>query len=568
MKRYRATIGAWLLAFIAAAAPAQVDSTSMLDQLAGLVDRGKLEVEVNLQPGMARLTPEWTIQTAGSPKAALVMEVNQGRVQCVDIDVTGGTLFVIGKGFRPSLSVEGMQFEEGAGIVDARFRGRGVWRPVIAVFRTLARPALRRLEIPTDIRSLLMGQILSSKKSSDESSPEFLRLVRNVHVSKSEFDAFPAYPLSFGELASFQTASLRAAIDKATFTPPARFEADGRIDGALEDGSAAFIGNHCRFARGKLERGTFHVDGDKTSFSAGALAVDLTSGTFYWPGGPKVAVEAPSQFTVRDLRVRPDGSYSGIVDASLSGKVGTIDRGGVSIAANGVRLRTQGARIADGKATGDVSLDFEYRLSHTLTIHYPVEELRDRHVPLNFDGSFAADLHFDDAGSGDEGTVTGSYRFTIPWRPVEQAAFEVLRARWRQDIAPAIHRVDFAIEPRHFGPCGRECFLLDLKVTAQKPKAKGYWFRQICDTEGKADVVVDSPARTLLLRNVHVEPRCQGVVGAVLNFLAPFLTKSYSDVALLQMPKELPFTIDSVGSGDGSIVIAGKVAWSPAPTTP
>ncbi len=315
----------------------------MLDQLAGLVDRGKLEVEVNLQPGMARLTPQWMIRTLGSPKAALVIEANQGRVQCVDIDVTGGTLLISGQGLRPSLSIEGMQFEEGAGIVDARFRGRGVWRPIIAVFRTLARPALRRLDVPTDIRSILMGEI-------------------------------------------------------------------------------------------------------------------------------------------------------------------------------------------------------------------------DRHVPLNFDGTFDAHLHFDDAG-GDEGSVMGNYRFTIAWPPVEQAAFEVLRARWRQDIAPAIQRVDFAIEPRHFGPCGRDCFLLDLKVTAQKPKAKGYWFQQICDTEGKADVVVDSPSRTLLLRNVRVAPHCQGAAGAVVNFVAPFLTKSHSDVELLQMPKELPFTIESVGSSAESIVIAGKIAW-------
>jgi hypothetical protein len=178
-------------------------------------------------------------------------------------------------------------------------------------------------------------------------------------------------------------------------------------------------------------------------------------------------------------------------------------------------------------------------------------------VPLLFQGAFAANLHFENAGSGDEGLVTGNYQFTVPWPPVEQAAFEVLRARWQQDIAPAIHKVNFAIEPRRFGPCGRDCFLLDLKVTAQKTKN----FQQICDTEGKADVVVDTPTRSLMLRNVRVEPRCHGLLGTIVNFVAPFLTRSYSDVNLLQMPADLPFTIDSVASSADSILIAGKILY-------
>src|SRR5205823_6734710 len=118
----------------------------------------------------------------------------------------------------------------------------------------------------------------------------------------------------------------------------------------------------------------------------------------------------------------------------------------------------------------------------------------------------------------------------------------------------------FAIEPRRFGPCGRDCFLLDLKVTAQKKKI----FQQVCDTEGKADVVVDAPTRSLMLHNVRVEPRCHGLLGTIVNFVAPFLTKSYSDVNLLQMPADLPFTIESVASGADSILIAGEIAYQAA----
>jgi hypothetical protein len=562
------------LALLLAATPA-IAQEALLDQIAGLVNRGKLNVAVDLQAGRAATGPGWTVEVTGSPKATLAAEADEGRVTCVDVDVTGGELIIDGKGLRPDLFIEGMRFEEGKGITEARFRGRGIWRPIVAVFRTLARPALRRLAVPTDIRSILRGEMLSSKKSSGESSGEFLELVQAVHIDNSEFEAFAGYPLEF-EMVELQTAAnaqapLRAAIDKATFLPPrggrpAQFEVDGRIDGAIENGSVAFVGSRCRFARGALQKGAFRVySGEngqpRTSFSAGTLALDLTSGQFRWPGGPKVGVEAPSQFAVRDLRVRPDGSYSGTVDAALFGKVGALDRAGMTVAASDVQLHTQGARVVDGKASGDVKLDFQYSLNHTLVVHYPVDELRDRRVPLLFQGAFAADLHFEDAGSGDEGVVTGKYQFTVPWQPVEKAAFEVLRARWRQDIAPAIQKVDFAIEPRHFGPCGHECFLLNMVVKAEKKKI----FQQICDTEGKADVVVDAPSRSLVLRNVRVEPHCRGMIGAIVNFIAPFLTKTYGDVTLLQMPADLPFTLDSVGSGADSIFIAGKVGWAMKP---
>jgi hypothetical protein len=572
MSKCRVHLASFLFVFVSVTALAQTDSAVFLDQLAGLVNRGKLNIEVNLRPGSAAITPQWTVQAIGAPKATLTVEADEGRVRCLDVNVTSGKLLIAGKGLRPALWVEGIRFEEGAGIVDARFRGRGMWKPIVAVFRALARRTLGRLDIPSDIRSILRGEILISKESSSHSSSDFLALVRDVHINNSEFEAFAGYPIAFGELIELDTRSLRVAIDKGTFTPPARFEVDGRIDGEIENGSAAFVGSHCTFSRGQLRDGAFRVvSSDKggqpeTSFSAGTLTIDLTSGEFRWPGGPKVGVEAPSHFAVRDLRVRPDGSYSGTVDAELFGKAGSIDRAGMTVAANDVHLHTSGARIVDGKATGDVKLNFQYRLNHVLVVHYPVEELRDRRVPLLFQGAFAADLHFENAGSGDEGVVTGQYQFTIPWPPVEQAAFEVLRAKWQEDIAPAIHKVDFVIEPRHFGPCGRDCFLLDLKVTAEKTKTNGYLFQQICDTEGKADVVVDAPSRSLLLRNVRVEPHCRGVlgpiVGAIAKFVAPFLAKSYSDVVLLQMPQDLPFTIESVGSGTDSIFIAGRVEWT------
>jgi hypothetical protein len=558
---------------LTAPAFAQAEGT-VLDQIAGLIDRGKLHVVVDLQQGRAAIGPQWAVRVIGEPTATLVAEADGGHVCGVDISVSDGELVVEGSGLRPRVSIEGMRFEAGKGITEARFRGRGVWRPLVAIFRTLAKPALRRLDVPTDIRSLLRGDIVSSKKSADTEGG-FLDLVREVHINDSEFVGFGGYPLSFGEMVELQTdthAPVRAAINRGTFRParsgsPAQFEVDGRIDGKIEDGAIAFVGSRCTFSRGELREGRFRIvsgkDGQpETQFSAGTLAVDLTTGQFRWPGGPKIGVEAPSRFAVRTLRVKSDGSYSGTVDAALFGKVGTIDRGGTTVAANDIQLNTRGVKFVDGKATGDVKLDFQYRLNHTLVVRYPVEELGERKVPLLFQGSFAADLHLEDAGSGDEGVVTGTYEFTVPWAPVEQAAFEVLRARWSQDIAPAIHKVEFAIEPRHFGPCGSNCFLLDVVVTAEKAKKRGYLFQQICDTEGQADLIVETASRSLMLRNMRVQPRCRGVIGAVLNFLTPFLAKTYSDVTLLQMPKDVPFTIESVGSGPNAIVISGKVAWT------
>ncbi|MEA2163428.1 MAG: hypothetical protein QOK37_1555 [Thermoanaerobaculia bacterium] len=572
---------AWFAIAILAALPlrAQTPPTDvLLDQIAGLVDRGKVNVQVDLQAGRAAITPEWTLEVAGTPQASLAIEADQGRVRRVDIAVTGGELLIEGRGLRPQLSIEGFRFEEGKGITEARFRGRGIWRPVIGLFRTLAGPALRHLEIPTDIKSILRGDLFTSKKSSSGSTDSFLGLVREVHINNTEFVAFAGYPLGIGETIDLRTAAhpssgtaLRAAIDKATFRPardgqPAQFEADGRIDGEIENGSVAFVGSRCTFSHGELKEGAFHASSSKdgkpeTSFSATALTLDLTSGEFRWPGGPKIGVDAPSHFAVRSLHVRPDGRYSGIVDAALFGKVGAIERAGTIVSARDIELRTHGATIADGKATGDVTVAFQYRLDHKLVVRYPVQELGERQVPLELQGSFAADFHFKDAG-GDEGEVTGAYQFTMPWAPVEKAAFEVLRARWRKDIAPAIREVDFVIEPKRFGPCGRDCFLLDVVLTAEKPKKKGFLFQQICNAEGKAALVVDTPSRSLRLSNLQVEPRCEGVFGMLVDFAAPFLMKSYSDVTLLQMPADLPFTIESVGTGTDSISIGGKIAFA------
>lgn len=58
-----------------------------------------------------------------------------------------------------------------------------------------------------------------------------------------------------------------------------------------------------------------------------------------------------------------------------------------------------------------------------------------------------------------------------------------------------------------------------------------------------------------------MQPRCKGVVGWLINFISPLLTKTYTDMTVFQMPAGLPFTVESVGSGANYVSIAGRVAW-------
>jgi hypothetical protein len=556
-----------------------------------------LRLEIDLRAGRVPVADAWNVEVVGTPTAALVATAVGGHVNRLSVAVNGGTLLVEGDHLRPKILITSLRFEEGRGITEASYRGRGIWRPIVWVFRGLARSALRKLEFRTDIPSVLHGEVLgaqgaatpaatgktptppTSPAPSPPPGPSFLELVKEVRIHDSQFVAYGGRPLSLGKMVEFHTASqpregtpVRVAIVTGLFRPARegrldQFEVVGRVAGEIENGAVAFVGSRCTVSHGELKEGAFRVASSnggtlEATISAAALAVDLTAGEFHVPGGPRVDVGAPSRFVVRDLLLRPDGQYSGIVDAQLFGKAGRIERGGVVVSLSDVKLRTSGARIVDGRATGDVELESKYRMDYPLVLHYPVTQVGERRVQLLFQGSFATKLHFQDAGSGEEGTVTGEYRFMVPWPPVEQAAFEVLRAKWSQDIPPVIRNVGFVVEPRRFGPCGGSCFLVGLDVTVEKKQVKGRLFRQICDAQGKADLVVDAPSRSFLLRNVRIEPRCRGIVGWVVNFIGPLLTKTYTDVTLFQMPEDLPFTIESVGSGTDWLAIAGKVAWA------
>jgi len=582
----------------------ELGSQFVLGQIAACVDSGTLSLEIDLRAGRVPVADAWKAEVVGAPTVALVATAVAGHVSRLDLAVNGGTLILDGNHLRPKIVIESLHFEEGKGITEARYRGCGIWRPLVWVFRGLGRSALRHLELRTDIPSVVRGDVLDRKSAaapaaagrtrppptspapSWPSVPSFLDLVREVRVHDSEFTAHGGRPLSFGTMVELHTASqprhggpARIAIVAGLFRPPqggrsARIEVVGRVDGETENGAVAFVGSRCTFSHGELRGGTFRVasrpDGElEATLSAATFAADLTAGVLHVPGGPRVDVEAPSRFVVHDLLLQRDGQYSGIVDADLFGTAGEVEREGVVVSLSDVKLQTCGTTVVNGRATGAVELESDYRVDYPLVVRYPVAQVGERRVQLRFQGSFTTTLHLLDAGGSGEGTVTGEYRFTVPWPPVEQAAFEVLRAKWNQDIPPVMREVDFVIEPRRFGPCGGSCFLVGVSVTVEKKEVEGRLFRQICDAEGKADLVVDPASRSFLLRDVRIQPRCRGVVGWVVDLIGPLLTQTYTDVTLLQMPEDLPFTVESVDSGVDWLAVEGKVDWAAiAPAAP
>jgi hypothetical protein len=592
---------------------AKVDTRDLLDQIGNCVESGKLNVEIDLLEGRVPAAEKWIVETKGQPLTKISAQAGDGRVQTLNVGVSNGTLLVAGKGLRPKVYIESLAFEDGKGVTEMKVHGKGIWKPLVALFRGLARSAVNKLQLRTDIPSVMRGEILSSSTAKAKKAgapaptptpappaaagptptpgPSFMTLVREARVLDTEFVAYGGKPLGFADLVHFETAAnpksgvpLKVAIDKASFRPARepggapQITASGRVEGEVENGAVGFGESHSTFSHGELKSGTFAVAmGEsgklETRIGASAFGVELTSGDLHLPGGAEVDLDTPSNIAFHDLRVEPDGRYSAVLDAELTGKVGRIARGTTQVSASNVKVRIEKAHIDTGHATGDLALSFDYRLDYLLAVRYPVKEVGEKTVPLVFQGPFQMTLHYQDA-SKDTGSVTGEYAFKVPWPPIEIAALEVLKARWSQDVTPALKRVDIDIQPRRFSPCGDKCFLLEMAVTAEKKSGKKKsLFRQFCEPLGKADLVVDAPNRTFQLKNIRIETHCKGVVGWFVNFLTPLLTKTYGDMTLFKMPENLPFTVEKVGTGMNWVALSGSVdyqrgAEKPAESSP
>ncbi|MDQ2978928.1 MAG: hypothetical protein M3R62_06890 [Acidobacteriota bacterium] len=592
----RRSLLTFLVSLAAARAFGQADpgATTALDRLGAVVKDGHLDVEADLRQGSVPAIPKYALEVQGSPRTKITADAANGAVTRLHFSVQNGKLVVRGKGLRPKVSIESLDFESPKGITGLKFRGLGIWRPIVAIFGGIARSAVRKMEFRTDVTSVLKGEILGAKRETPSApppgpppapTPSFMDLVDEVRLRDIKMTAFAGRPVAFAPFVAFHTASqpvsgeaMTLTIEKGTFRPgrdgaPSFVELSGHIDGEVENGEMEFEKNKCVIAKGRVRGGAFEVrsgeDGKIASaFSADDLFFELASGTFVVPGGMAVEIDQGSTFDVARVKVSSAGKFSGVAKLDLAGKTGRLSRKGATISATEIRLKTPGLTIVEGRATGPLELSFDYELAYPFVVKYPIEEIPVKKLMLDFRGPFATTLQLSEAG-GDEGEVTGAYVFKAPWAPIEQAALAALEAKWKQDLA--IKNVDFSIVPKKFRPCGLSCFTLELEITAEKKNGLKKLFSQVCAPVGMAELFVDKEARSFVLKDVRIETHCKGIAGWVVNFIAPLLAKTYGDLTLFQVPPGLPLSIESVRGGAEWIEIGGSIDWTagePKPEIP
>ncbi|HTR02580.1 MAG TPA: hypothetical protein VMN82_05235 [Thermoanaerobaculia bacterium] len=586
----------------ASAAPmaAFPDTAEMLARIGALVKDGRIGIEADLLPGSMPVMPKYTLDVQGTPKTSVAVEAVDGKVTHMKFTVENGQLAVRGSGLRPKVAIESMEFQDPKGITDLKFHGLGIWRPIVAIFGGIARSAVAKLHLNTDVPSVLKGEIFGAKKATPApgapvpaptpvpaapppgaappSTPSFMDLIREVRINEMEVTAYGGREMALRPFIDFRTApkpsgeAMKVSIDKGIFRPghagaPNYVELSGRLDGEIVDGEMEFEANRVTIAKGEIRKAEFQgktgEDGKVAStLSAARLFFELSSGNFVVPGGMGVALDSGSTFEVDRLKVTSAGRFSGVAKLDLAGKTGELSRQGATISAANIRVKTPGLTVVDGRATGPLEVNFDYQLNYPFLVKYPIKEIPEKKLDLDFHGPFAAKLALHDAGANG-GEVTGTYVFKAPWDPIEQAALVALAAKWQQDLA--LKHVDFTITPKMFRPCGESCFTLGIEVVAEKRSSTNRLktlFSQFCAPVGKANLFIDKPARAFVLKDLKIETHCKGIVGWFVNFLTPFLTKTYGDMKLFQMPANLPLTVDSVRGGAQLVEIGGSIDWT------
>jgi hypothetical protein len=99
-------------------------------------------------------------------------------------------------------------------------------------------------------------------------------------------------------------------------------------------------------------------------------------------------------------------------------------------------------------------------------------------------------------------------------------------------------------------------------VAAAKVGSKRLSIR--CVPEGQAHLVVDKEARTFVLKGLKVEPHCEGLLGKLVNLIAPLFAKTYEDLVLFRMEEGAPFSIETVRGDGDALEIGGAVEWREA----
>jgi hypothetical protein len=595
--------------FLAAALlPHRLEAQDLFVQLGNAVDTGRLEAEAKLREGSVPVMAGYSVVVKGAPSTRLDVAVRQGRLEAFRYSAPDRTLLLVGRGLRPDVVLTRVETDASGAVTNVDFHGRGLSRIVVGLFKPLVRKKVRKVRFQTALSELLRGNVVVAEGATPTAPrsapteaaapptpaaspappggprPGFVDLVEEVRLLEFRLSAFPGKPLAFGESLSLETGGgdgndpLEVRLDEAIYRPgrdgtEAEWTAKGRLDGTAGAGAVALESGRVEFRSAELLGGRFAAEKKgtapvSTSLRAGRFDMALAKSELRLPGGIDVAVQDGSRFGVSTFALEPNGAYSGRIDFTLLGGTGEIRHEGERLSLSDATISSGGLAVRDGRASGPLSLEFDYHLLHPFVVKYPGGTMPPKTVPLEFRGPFTARLQLTDAGTGG-GTVTGEYSLKLPWRPVEQAAIEAMKASWTQDIK-VVRKIDFTLEPRAFGPCGPQCFAASFTIAAEKRRGDRRLFRQLCEPEGKADLVVDSAARSFVLKNLQVKPKCKGALGWFVNLIAPLLTETYADTTLFQLPPDLPFSIESVRSGRDFVRIDGEVAWkgAPAPDLP
>ena len=601
-----------LAALAALVSPRPLLGDDLFAQLGDAAKDGHLEAEAQLREGSVPVMAGYSVTVKGSPETRLGVAVREGKLESLRYVAPDDAFLLVGRGLRPDVVLTRIETDPSGTITTLDFHGRGLGRLVVGLFKPLVRKKVRQMKLHTELAELFRGNVVvAASKEAPASAPAagkaapapraaagapvptpeaaarpappqpgFLDLVDEVRLLELRLSAFPGKPLSFGETLALETGGggekdpIEVRLDEATFRPgrdgaEAEWAAKGRLEGTAGAGLVTLESGRVAFRSAELLGGRFAAEkkGDaplSTSLRAGRFDLSLAKTQLRLPGGIDVAVEDGSRFGVSSLALDPTGAYSGRVDFRLLGGTGEMRRGDERLSLSNATIASGGLEVRDGRASGPLSLDFDYHLVHPFVVKYPGDSQPPKTVPLDFRGPFSARLDLADAGTGGGGSVTGEYSLKIPWRPVEQAAIEALKAQWTQDVK-VVRKVDFTIEPRSFGPCGPQCFGASFAFTAEKKRGERSLFRQLCEPEGKAELAVDPAARSFVLKDLEVKPRCKGAVGWLVNLVAPLLTKTYSDMTLFQLPPDLPFSIETVRSGKDFVRIDGEIAWRGGP---
>ena len=223
------------LLILLSAAPAfgQVppEEENPIDRLGAVVKDGHLNVEADLRQGSVPAIPNYALEIRGSPRTTIEADAVGGEVTKMHFRVENGKLVVRGKGLRPKVSIESLDFQSPKGVTDLKFQGLGIWRPIVAVFGGIARSAVRKMHFRTDVASVLKGDILGGKKETPGQAPpgpaptptpppppSFMTLVDEVRIRDVKLTAFEGRPVAFAPFVAFHTASHPASGEAMTLT--------------------------------------------------------------------------------------------------------------------------------------------------------------------------------------------------------------------------------------------------------------------------------------------------------------------------------------------------------------